>query len=101
MRPHVPDEKHNNHIAAKYMALHVPETYLHVKALRLLCCTLYDNTATRYLYLSRSSVESLAGKKGINQVFGHVTLPRIENARRHSKSYGLSRGRCRSRRRLI
>lgn len=48
MRPHVPDKKHNNHIAAKYMALHVPET-LHVKALRLLCCTLYD-TARRYLY---------------------------------------------------
>lgn len=48
MRPHVPDKKHNNHIAAKYMALHVPETYLHVKALRLLCCTLYD-TARRYL----------------------------------------------------
>lgn len=47
MRPHVPDKKHNNHIAAKYMALHIPET-LHVKALRLLCSTLYDDTARRY-----------------------------------------------------
>lgn len=70
MRPHVPDEKHNNHIAAKYMALHISET-LHVKALRLLCSTLYDNTARRYLYSPQSSVESLAGeKKGIDQVFG-------------------------------
>lgn len=47
MRPHVPDEKHNNHIAAKYMALHVPET-LHVKALRLLCCILYDTAPCTY-----------------------------------------------------
>lgn len=64
MRPHVADKKHNNHIAAKYMALHILET-LHVKALRLLCCTLCD-TARRYLYLYSppSSVESLAGKKG-------------------------------------
>lgn len=52
------------------MALHVPET-LHVKALRLWCCTLYD-TARRYLYRPTTIMrgKSSRKKKGIDQVFG-------------------------------
>lgn len=36
MRPHVPDEKHNNHIAAKYMALHIREYRYMLK--HCVCC---------------------------------------------------------------
>lgn len=36
MRPHVPDKKHNNHIAAKYMALHIREYRYMLK--HCVCC---------------------------------------------------------------